>query len=148
MKHTLVFHVIGLSKKLQNNIGLNAQVNSLSNSQASTLLILDSQEKTSQIDIARSLHLKPPSVVTLVDELEKLKLVRRHTHPQSRRAYQIKLTPLGKTEAQKVKRQAFQLESLVKASLTKDEYKAFTSAVNKLSRKIDEQNSNGKGVKK
>jgi len=137
LKHTLVFHLIGLSKKLQKAIGLNSPASSLSYSQATSLLVLDANAKVSQIDLAKTLHLQPASIVPLIDELEGLNLVKRHTHPQNRRAYQILLTDLGKKEAKKVKKQTSRIENFVKSKLTSFEYQAFTQAVNKLSAGLD-----------
>ncbi len=137
MKHTLVFHLIGLSKKLQRSIGLKSQPNPLSYSQAAAMLVIDSLDKTSQIEIARKLHLQPASIVTLIDELERLKLVERHIQPGNRRTYQIKLTDPGKAEIIKVRNQAFKVEVFIKSQLTKKEYQSFISIIEKLSQGID-----------
>lgn len=137
MKHTLVFHLIGLSKKLQRSIGLKSQPISLSYSQAAAMLVIDSLDKTSQIEIARKLHLQPASIVTLIDELEKLRLVERHIQPGNRRTYQIHLTELGKAEIIKVRNQALKVEVFIKSQLTKKEYQSFISIIEKLSQGID-----------
>src|SRR3990172_12124575 len=108
MKHTLVFHLIGLSKKLQGAIGLKSPLSPLSYSQAAALLVIDSLSKTSQIDIAKKLHLKPASVVTLIDQLEKFNLAKRNIQAKNRRAYQIELTTTGENAVVNIKKQTQQ----------------------------------------
>lgn len=137
MKHTLVFHLIGLSKKLQRSIGLKSQTIPLSYSQAAAMLVIDSLDKTSQIEIARKLHLQPASIVTLIDELERLKLVERHIQPANRRTYQIKLTDPGKAEIIKVRNQTLKVEVFIKSQLTGKEYQSFISIIEKLSQGLD-----------
>lgn len=151
MKHTLVFHLIGLSKKLQGAIGLKSPLLPLSYSQAAALLVIDSLPKASQIDIAKKLHLKPSSVVTLIDQLEKFKLAKRNVQAQNRRAYQIELTSAGENAVVNIKKQTQKIEDLVKSKLTKQELQLFASIIEKLSKVMDEtredtQTLNGKEV--
>lgn len=77
-KHTLVFHIIGFARKIQKIIGFKAPPLSLSYSEAAALLIItDSKKDINQTEIASRLHLEPASIVSLIDELEKLGLVKR-----------------------------------------------------------------------
>lgn len=152
MKHTLVFHLIGLSKKLQGVIGLKSPLLPLSYSQAAALLVIDSLPKASQIDIAKKLHLKPASVVTMIDQLEKFHLVNRRVQAKNRRAYQIELTTIGKNEVINIKKHTQRVENFVKSQLTSSELQSFMSIVEKISERLDEahtirQTLNGKGVK-
>jgi DNA-binding MarR family transcriptional regulator len=150
MKHTLVFHLIGLSKKLQGAIGLKSPLLPFSYSQAAALLVIDSLPKVSQIDIAKKLHLKPASVVTMIDQLEKFHLVKRRVQAQNRRAYQIELTTTGESEVVNIKKQAWQVENLLKSKLTRQELQSFKSIIEKLTKVMDEahtQTINRKEVK-
>jgi DNA-binding MarR family transcriptional regulator len=86
-------------QELQKAIGFKSQPIPLSYSQASALSVIRDVRQTSQAELAQKLHLEPASIVTLIDELEKLGLAERHVHKNNRRKYQIKLTNSGKTIA-------------------------------------------------
>jgi len=137
MAHTIVFHLIQASKKLQNQLRLKTGGVNLSVSEASTLLVIDSQKDTCQIDIALKLHLKPASIVSLIDELEKLKLVTRQTTKGDRRRYRIMLTEKGKAQVKKIKAQTNSMEKYIRGVLTPNESKVFYSALDKLSHNLD-----------
>ena len=144
MKHTLTFHLIRLSKKIQNAIGFKSQPISLSYSQANALVIIASQNPVSQSDIAQMLHLKPASVVTLIDELERLKLVKRKTNLANRRKYQITLTEKGLDKANIIKNQTQKLELFLKNNLTKQELETFTSIIERLTDQVENWQPNSK----
>ena len=153
MKHTLVFHLIGLSKKLQGVIGLKSQLLPLSYSQAAALLVIDSLPRASQTDIAKKLNFKPASIVTMIDQLEKFQLVKRRVQAKNRRAYQIELTTIGENALINIKKQTRRIENFVKNQLTRQELQLFTSITEKLSMIIDERNTKNfklkrEGVKK
>jgi len=137
MAHTLVFHLIKVSKRIQNSLGLKTGEYALSSSEASALLIIDSKGDTSQIDIALKLHLKPASIVSLIDELEKLKLVKRQTQKKDRRKYEITLTEKGKEEVKKIRARTQTIENAIKSKLTASEASALLSILGKLSDDID-----------
>lgn len=113
--HTLVFHLLGVSRKLQKALGYTSHPIPLT--QARALLVIDSQNDISQQEIAQRLQLEPASIVTLIDELEKLKLVERKTPPKNRRKYHIELTKEGKKIAELTRKQAFELEKFIGSKL-------------------------------
>lgn len=137
MKHTLVFHLISIAKKLQKGIGFKLSPLSLSYSQASALTVIGSQKETSQKEIATKLHLEPATVVTLIDELEKLNLVKRDSHFDDRRKYNINLTSQGKTKALQIKKKASKLDNYLRNHLTAKEVKNFQSTLEKLFNSLD-----------
>ena len=137
MAHTLVFHLIDVSKRLRNELGLKSDMYGLSFSEASTLLIIDSQKDTSQIDIALKLHLKPASIVSLIDELEKLELVTRQTIKSDRRKYQIKMTEKGKQEVKFIRARTNKIEAVIRGKLTKNEHRTLFRVLEKLSDDFD-----------
>ncbi len=146
MKHTLVFHLIGLSKKLQKVIGLKTDSNPLSYSQTTAMLVIDAHGNPSQAEIARMLHLQPATVVTVIDELEKLNLVVRRTQANNRRTYQIQLTSSGENQAVEIKKQTKLVENFLKTQLTKQEYREFSSLIEKLSQGLEKNLSNASEV--
>ena len=133
MAHTLAFHLMRTSRKLQNAIGFKSSGLDLSPSEASALLIIDSQKDTSQIEIALKLHLKPASVVSLIDKLENHNLVSRKPFAKDRRRYDIELTQKGRQQVKIIRDQASKLEGFVKKALTKNEVNTLFTALEKIS---------------
>lgn len=144
MKHTLTFHLIRLSKKIQNAIGFKSQPLPLSYSQANALVAIASQKQISQAQIAQMLHLKPASVVALIDGLERHKLVKRQPALNNRRKHQINLTETGQRQASIIKNQTQKLENFLKSKLTNQELTAITSIIDKLTGNIENWHPNPK----
>jgi len=147
MKHTIVFHSINLAKKMRKAIGLKLGNPPFSYSQSSALLAIDSQKEISQREIATRLHLQPASVVSLIDELERLKLVVRKPTSFDRRKYNITLTPEGKILADKIRREASQLENFLKEKLGSNDAEKFFSTIETISLYIDEWQNKVKTTK-
>lgn len=133
--HTLVFHLLGVSRKLQKALG-NAS-HPIPLTQARALLVIDSQNEISQQEIAQKLQLEPASIVTLIDELEKLKLVERKTPLNNRRKYHIKLTNEGKKIAEITKKQASELEKFIETNLKAHNKDKFFNFLNDLNAILD-----------
>ena len=132
MKHTLVFHIISLARKLQRTIGFKLPPFSLSYSQASALLFIDTYKDINQKEIALKLHLEPASVVTLIDELERLKLVKRQSPNGDRRKHHLVLTQQGKIKVRQIRNRTYKLDSLLANQLTTKEFHTLTATVGKL----------------
>jgi DNA-binding MarR family transcriptional regulator len=79
-----------------------------------TLAISEGQ---SQRAIGEALDIHPNRMVSLVDDLERLRLVQRRPHPSDRRAYALVLTPKGKRLLQKAFEIAFNIEGTLCADL-------------------------------
>ena len=138
VKHTFVFHVIGLAKKIQKVIGFKSPPFSLSYSEASALLTIDSQKDINQREIAARLHLEPASVVSLIDELEKANLVKRESPDQDRRKYHIVLTAAGRRKLRQIKSRAFQLDNTLRSKLKAKEVASFFATLEKLMAYLDD----------
>lgn len=132
MIHTIVFHSISLGKKMQKAVGLKSTGFGLSYSQASALTVLASGERITQSEIAARLSLEPATVVTLIDELARLKLVERLSHDNDRRKYHITLTATGREQAKKIKSKSAKLEGFLRQKLTKKEAEFLLSISDKL----------------
>lgn len=137
MKHTLVFHFLGTSKRLQKAVGFSSQPRPLSYSQAATLLVIPSQKEISQAEIAKHLQLEPASIVTLIDELEKLNLVKRNATPNNRRKYRIDLTEAGKLQVKTIRKQANEIEKLVHSILKPKEAERIFEITEKINLALD-----------
>ena len=132
MSHTIVFHSIKLGKKMQKAVGLKTPTLGLSYSQASALTVLASGERITQSEIALRLSLEPATVVTLTDELVRLKLVKRLSHDNDRRKYHIALTVKGSKLAKIISSRSGKLESFLRSKLTKKEAVAMLNISDKL----------------
>ncbi|OGE04900.1 hypothetical protein A3B51_02410 [Candidatus Curtissbacteria bacterium RIFCSPLOWO2_01_FULL_41_18] len=132
MEHTLIFHSIDVAKRIQKVIDFKSPPLSLSYSQASALLVSDSQKEITQKELASKLRLEPATIVTLIDELERLKLVKRVSIDDDRRKYHIALTPAGKNKAKQIKVKTVQLDSFLKNKLAKQELNNLHSILTKL----------------
>ena len=138
MKHTLVFHTIDVGRRIQKLIDFRAEPISLSYSEASALLILDYHKELSQKTISLMLNLEPASVVTLVDELEKSKLVKRQSVDDDRRKYQIALTAQGLDKVRLIKDRSYKLDNFLVKKLTPAKTDNFLKTLNRLSLHLDE----------
>jgi len=137
MKHTIVFHTINVAKKMRKAIGFKLGNPPFSYSQSSALLAIDSQKEISQREIASRLHLQPASIVSLIDELERLKMVERKPTSFDRRKYNIILTPEGKILAYKIGQEASQLENFLREKLGSKNAEKFFSTIERISSYID-----------
>lgn len=137
MKHTLVFHIIALGKKLQKVIGFKAPPLSLTYSQATAILVIDSDEMVTQKEIAARLHLEPGSVVALVDELEKTGIANRQSQGNDRRKYQVVLTQKGKKTAELIKSQTKRLENFLKSKISPNKSESFFNTIDTISQELE-----------
>ena len=64
--------------------------------QFAIMAFLWQQDGLTQVELSEKSQVDRTTVGGLIDRLEKIGMVKRHTHPQDRRAYQILLTPKGK----------------------------------------------------
>ena len=135
--HTIVFHIIGLAKKVQKATGFKSSVSPLSYSQAASLLVIESQKDISQQELASRIHLEPATIVNLIDELEKLKLVKRELLSGNRRKYRIVLTQLGEAKVEQIRGQTKKLENFLRNSLGAKESEKFYSTIEKLYNYLD-----------
>lgn len=65
--------------------------------QYAILAFLWQQDGLTQVELSEKSQVDRTTLGGLIDRLEKSGLVERHTHPHDRRAYQIKLTPQGRS---------------------------------------------------
>ncbi len=138
MEHTLIFHSIDVGKRIQKVVDFKSSPLSLSHSQASALLVIDSQNEITQKELASKLRLEPATIVSLIDELERLKLVRRASANGDRRKYNIALTEAGKNKIKLIKVKAIQLDNFLKNKLSKQELTTLHSILSKLTIALSE----------
>jgi DNA-binding MarR family transcriptional regulator len=85
------------------------------------LIVIEANPDLKQSDLARAVQLDRSTVVTLVDNLERRKLVERRASPTDRRSNALRLTDEGRTLLRTLKRQVAAHEKRLVANLTPDE---------------------------
>jgi DNA-binding MarR family transcriptional regulator len=89
-------------------------------------------EGQSQRAIGQALGIHPNRMVAIVDDLERLGLVRRRPHPTDRRAHALVLTASGKRVLQKAFQVAFGIENALCADLEPTERAELLTLLGKL----------------
>jgi len=138
MKHTLTFHSIKLGKQIQKALNAQTLPFSLGATPATALLPISQYADISQSQIAKHLHLEPASIVGLIDELEKLKLVKRITSKNDRRRYQLTLTDAGINAATIIGKQTEKLDNFLRSKLSIQELNILSELTGKLTDFLDE----------
>ncbi|MBI3103600.1 MarR family transcriptional regulator [Candidatus Daviesbacteria bacterium] len=138
MKHTLLFHTVNLGKKFQKCIDFDLSPVPLSYSQSSALILINAKKGISQKQIAQTLNLEPATVVTVIDDLEKLDLVTRENVNGDRRKYQIVLTRKGGSVIRTIKAHIASLEEFLKQRLSDKETKFFYLTLDKLDQSLEQ----------
>lgn len=145
VKHTITFHTIALARRLQKVLGFKSSPSGISHSKASAILVLDSKPNISQKELSWRVHLEPASVVTLIDELEKMDLVKREQIIGDRRKYQVVLTEKGKEGASQLRKQGAALENYLRNKLGPKKSEDYFKITEELLNHIE---TYGEGVKK
>lgn len=148
MRHTLTFHSIKLGKQIQKALKSQNLPFSLGTTPASAILLISQYANISQSQIARHLHLEPASIVSMIDELEKLKLVKRIASKKDRRRYQLTLTDAGINAAKIINKQTDKLDNFLRNKLSLKELNILLEITGKLTDYLDEWNKvNGHSTK-
>jgi DNA-binding MarR family transcriptional regulator len=93
----------------------------LSPTRMTALATIEANPGITQSALGMALHIAPPSVVKVVDVLERLALVERRESPADRRVYALVLTDAGQAELQRCKAVVAQSELEIASRLTKAE---------------------------
>lgn len=93
----------------------------LSPTRMTALATIDANPGITQSALGSVLHIAPPSVVKVVDVLERLGLVTREASPTDRRVYALVLTIAGQAELQRCRTIVTQFEVEIASKLSKAE---------------------------
>ncbi|HEY8553164.1 MAG TPA: MarR family transcriptional regulator [Burkholderiales bacterium] len=74
------------------------------------LVLIEANAGMKQTELARAVHLDRSTVVNVIDNLERMKLVERRAVEGDRRSRALYLTPQGKARLQKLKREVLEHE--------------------------------------
>lgn len=89
-----------------------------------------------QKDLAEALYLDTSSLVRVLDQLRRKKLVDWASDPADRRAKSIVLTPKGDEVAAQILKKSLQIEQAILAGLTPDELAIVRGALHKISERF------------
>lgn len=79
------------------------------------------EDGLTQAELARRLRLEPPSMCRMIDRLAREAAVERHPDPDDRRATRVRLTPRGRTLAERGMAVIDDIEERIFAALDADE---------------------------
>jgi DNA-binding MarR family transcriptional regulator len=96
------------------------------------LMLLEEYGPQSQQEVSRSLNIDPAVMVSLVDDLESLKALRREVQPHDRRAYALHLTPKGVRLIGDATRLMDEMEQRFFSVLSKDEHAQLLATLKRL----------------
>jgi MarR family transcriptional regulator, lower aerobic nicotinate degradation pathway regulator len=96
------------------------------------LAFLWQQDGLSQAELSAKSQIDRTTMGGIIDRLEKEGLVERRNHPEDRRAYQVFLTPRGKSLEEKLCPVAGQVIGKVTSPLTEEEHQTLIRLLAKL----------------
>lgn len=105
----------------------------LTYARARILFHLKNGRSANQRGLSAALGLEPPSVVRLVDDLERLSLITRQEDPTDRRAKLLVLTTVGEASAQRADLIARRLSTRLLDALSTGEVELVSSLLSRLS---------------
>lgn len=91
--------------------------------QFAVLSLLEYEPHIHAADIARMTMLSPQAINTIINNLEKAKLIAREAHKTHGRVLSISLTPLGHKRLEQCKKKVYALEAMMSANLKPHEEK-------------------------
>ncbi|MCR4400263.1 MAG: MarR family transcriptional regulator [Syntrophomonadaceae bacterium] len=104
--------------------------------QSFVLFHLLEHDGSSPKDIAARLQLEPPAVTGTLDRLVKEGLVVRGEDPSDRRGLRIRLTPLGREKALRLRQVASEYNRQLREVVGKQDVDAFLAALVRLEREL------------
>lgn len=96
------------------------------------MTLLGQDGALSQRQIAQSLNIDPAMMVALVDDLERLELVKREEKEDDRRAYAVRLTSKGAQTLEEAEKQVDLIEEDLFGPLSEQEYVTLLGLLRKL----------------
>jgi MarR family transcriptional regulator for hemolysin len=99
----LEFLLYGVARLLRRHFDSKARGLRLSRTQCQALLYLHRNEGINQTCLAQLLDVKAITLVRLIDKLQSLGLIERHTDPSDRRVWRLNLTPAARAKVAEVR---------------------------------------------
>ena len=99
----LEFLLYGVARLLRRHFDSKARGLRLSRTQCQALLYLHRNEGINQTCLAQLLDVKAITLVRLIDKLQSMGLIERHTDPSDRRVWRLNLTPAARAKLAEVR---------------------------------------------
>lgn len=124
----------GVYRQWRRQVDLSFKDMDLTDASRMPLLVLYVEEAPMrQKDLAEALYLDTSSLVRVLDQLRKKKLVDWSSAPADRRAKYIGLTPQGRRAAAQIVEKSLQIEQAILAELTPEELEITRKTLHKIS---------------
>jgi len=126
-----------VNRKLRTLFDARVKSQGLTHSRARLLMYLAKNEGATQVELAAAMEMEQPSMVTLIDGLEKKGFVTRQPLERDRRANGIFLTAKARKEADDIIAFANHLREQVLTGIEKSELELATKVLRQVGRNID-----------
>lgn len=125
-----------VNRKLRTLFDTRVREQGLTLSRARLLLLLAKEEATTQRELAEQLEIEQPSLVTLLDGLERQGLILRVPSPGDRRAKCVVLTDAARAETASVMSYVDELRSQLLTDIDADDLKVAQKVLTQVGRNI------------
>ena len=137
VRHSFLTDLSVAGRKMRTLFDGKMKERGLTLSRARALLYLSNNEAVSQTELASVLEIEQPTVVRLLDGLEKQELIERKAVDGDRRTKQICLTDKSQQQVSEIQDIVDQMRRLLLADLTDDELVVASRVLNLLIRRIE-----------
>ncbi|WP_244642420.1 MarR family winged helix-turn-helix transcriptional regulator [Phyllobacterium sp. 628] len=147
-RDTYIDELSKVSRKIRTLFDARVKERGLTFARARTMMLLDRLEVLNQKELAEELEIETPTMVRLLDGLEKQGFIQRRSVDGDRRAKQIVLTPLGAGLASEVSHIAQELRSEFLQGVGDNELTIALEVIRVINRnvgKMDRTSSNDSG---
>lgn len=138
LKSAFFDELLKVNRKLRTMFDARVKKRGLTLARARLMMQIAAREGDSQSELAETLQIEQPSLVGLLDGLEKKGFVERRTTPDDRRANRIFLTPAARREADSMTAYVAELRAQVLAGVDDADIEGATRVLAVLSRNIGE----------
>lgn len=132
-----VDELVKVNRKLRTHFNARAKSHGLTHARARLILHLAKFGSATQSELAEAMDVEQPTMVRLVDGLEKSGLLRREMVPNDRRAKRIVLTEAASTQADGVLAFSNELRNELLEGIDEDDLLAAARVLHAIAEKID-----------
>lgn len=135
--------LVRTGRKLRTSFNARVVAHGLTYPRARALLVLEREGQLTQSDLAAELELEGPTVVRLLDGMEKLDLIERKAVQGDRRAKHIALTDHGRHQAGVVAEISLELRNEILEGTSASDLEAGLRILERIGRAIGEETRHG-----
>ncbi len=143
-KEQLFDEMAAFNRKLRSFFDARVAEKGLTLARARTLFALSRRGSLTQKELAEELEIETPTLVRLLDAMEKQNLIERRSDEKDRRAKRIQMTPAGLRTFEDVDAQAKAMRAEIAVDISTDEIRAALHVVRRLTGNL--QNLSGEKV--